>query len=191
MTSADAEICVIQIPIAQKPLKNINTLRAIHPRGETVKNSNEQMTLQIMATTKAGFFSIRTVILNQNGYETSEPAKYMISHRAAAPSSWYQYFARKRMSTVGMLIAITARLVAMSRMTNGRFDITDAIDSYSREVCLVENSWRSRTPKNSARALPATTIAHTAPVILKSVPFAKRYDARNGSNAPLMSPAVP
>ena len=50
-------------------------------------NSSEQIALQIIATTKAGFFSNLTVILNQNGYETTEPAKYVISHRAAAPSS--------------------------------------------------------------------------------------------------------
>ena len=70
-------------------------------------NSSEPIALQIIATTKAGFFSNRTVILNQNGYETTEPAKYAISHRAAAFSSWYQYLARKRSRTVGMLIAMT------------------------------------------------------------------------------------
>ena len=50
-------------------------------------NSSEPSALQTIATTKAGFFSNRTVILNQNGYEITDPAKYAISHRAAAFSS--------------------------------------------------------------------------------------------------------
>jgi len=48
----------------------------------------------------------------------------------------------------------------------------------------------------SAQGLPnvevrTTTAEKIAPVILKSVPRANRYDAANGSIAPLMSPTVP
>src|SRR5882762_3776334 len=107
-------------------------------------NSSEASALQIIATTKAGFFSILTVIRNQNGYEIIEPAKYAISHRAAAFLSGYQYVARKRSSTVGILMAITASVYAISRITNGRLPATDFSDANSRDRSRVENSLRSR-----------------------------------------------
>ena len=90
-----------------------------------------------------------------------------------------------------MLIAITASVVAISRMMNGRLPAIDLIDAHSFERSSVENSARSRRPVYANIAPPATTIAQIAPVTLKSVPRANRYVAANGNSAPLISPTVP
>jgi hypothetical protein len=73
--------------MAENPLNAIKKYSAQVLCRVSSINSSEPIALQIIATTKAGFFSNLTVILNQNGYETADPTKYAINHRAAASSS--------------------------------------------------------------------------------------------------------